>query len=61
MEVHMIRFPIRTQHRNLSRNIHGKDSDDQICVVQNFSRFISIKKHVRNNLAVTNNMSTYKK
>jgi hypothetical protein len=60
MEVYMIQFPTMIQHRNFSPNDHGKDSNNQIWVVNNISRFSSIGKHVRNNLEVTNNMSTYK-
>ena len=55
----MIRFPISTQHHGFSRKINRKNYDIQIDVVHIFSRFNRIKKHVRINLAMTNNMSTY--
>ena len=61
MEIHMTPFPTILSHRGSSRNIHGKDYDNQICIVYNFSRFSSIKKHFRNDLVVTSNMSTYEK
>ena len=48
-----------TQHRNSSRKINRKDFDIQIDEVQNQCRFSSNLKHSRNNLVVTNNMSTY--
>ena len=56
----MIQFPIVTQHHNFNREIDRKNSSIQIDVVQNFSRFSSIRKHFRINIVVTNNMSTYK-
>jgi hypothetical protein len=57
----MIQFPIVIQHHNFSRKINRKKYDIQIGVVQNFSRFNRIRKHVRIKLAMTNDMSTYEK
>jgi len=49
------------QHRKFSPKIYRKDSDNQKGEVHNSNRFISVRKHFRINLVVTNNMSTYKK
>ncbi len=57
--IKMIQFPIVTKHHIFSRKINRKNSDIQIDVMQNFSRFIIIRKHFRYNLMVTSNMSTY--
>ena len=57
----LIQLPIVTQYHSFMRKINRKNSDIQIDVVQNFSRFNRIKKHFRINLAMTNNMSTYEK
>jgi hypothetical protein len=43
----MILFPIVTQHHNLSRKLNRKKIGIQIGVMQNFSRFSSIRKHFR--------------
>jgi hypothetical protein len=59
--INMIQFPIVTQHHSFSRKINMKNSDIQIDIVQNFSRFNNIRKYFRINLVVTNNMSTNKK
>jgi hypothetical protein len=59
--IKMIQFPIVTQHHGFSsRKINMNNSDIQIDVVQNFSRFNSIRKHFRIYFGVTNNMSTCK-
>jgi len=52
----MIQFPIVTLHHSVGRKINRENSDIQIGVVQNFSRFSSIKKHFRVNLVMTNNI-----
>jgi len=57
----MIQSAIVTHHHNFSWEINTKKSDTQIGVVQSISRFDRIRKHFRNNLAVTDNMSTYEK
>jgi hypothetical protein len=57
----MIQFPIVTYPHIFSRKIEMKNSEIQIGEVQNFSRINIIRKHFRINLAMTNNMSTYKK
>jgi hypothetical protein len=57
--IKMIQFTIVTQHHIFSRKINKKNTDIQIDVMQNFSRFSSIRKHFRYNLMVTSNMSTY--
>ncbi len=57
----MIQFPIVTQHHSFSRKINRKNSDIKIDVVQDLSRFNSIRKHLRIDLMVKNNMSTYEK
>jgi hypothetical protein len=56
----MIQFPIVTQHHGFSRKNDKKSFGIQIYEVQNFRRFSSIRKHVRINLVMTNNMSTNK-
>ena len=42
-----------------NRKIDRKESNNQICVVHNFSRFGNIMKHFRINLVMTNNMLKY--
>ena len=59
--IKMIQFPIVTHHHSFIRKINRKKSDIKIDVMQNFSRFNSIRKHFRINLVVTNNMSTHEK
>jgi hypothetical protein len=54
-----IQFPIVTQHRRFSRKINRTDSDIQIGVMHNFSRFGSIKKLFRINLVMTHHMSSH--
>ncbi len=49
------------RHCNFSRKIDWTYFDNQIGVVQNFSRFNRIKKHFRMNFVVTNNISAYEK
>ena len=48
MEVHMIQFPTETSQFQSEHPWGG--SDNQICVVQNFSRLNSIKKLARSHL-----------
>ena len=57
--IKMIQFPMVTPHHIFSRKINRKNSDIQIDVMQNFSRFGSVRKHFRYNLMVTSNMSIY--
>ena len=57
----MIQFPIVPQHRRFSRKINRKNSDIQIGVMQNFSWFSGIRKHIIINLVMTNHMSTHEK
>ena len=59
--IKMIQFPIVSQDHSFSPKINMKNSDIQIDVVQNFSRFNSIRKHFRTNLVMANNMFTYEK
>ena len=53
----MIQYPIVTQHHSFSRKINRKNSDIQIGVMQNFSRFGSIRKYFRINLVVNDAIS----
>ena len=57
----MIRVPIVKQHHSFSPKITRKNSSIQLGVMQNLSRYNSIRKHFRINLVVTNYMSTYEK